>query len=116
VQVVVAIAAVLAFAAGLILDPAGVVRMVLFCASGGFGVPGRAVVLGLGGAVVAMAVLAVLRRRRMARRVAVAVRTARSRPVRPPQVRQPSGKLVKAPAPRPARTADRPARQARRKR
>lgn len=114
-RVIVAMAAALAFAAGLILDPAGVVRMALFCAAGGFGVPGRAVVLGLGGAVAAMAVLAVLRRRRMARRPVVAVRGSRPRPARPPQVRPPSGKPAKILTPRPARIPARPARQARRK-
>lgn len=117
---VVATAAALAFAAGLILDPAGVVRMALFCASGGFGMPGRAVMLGLGGAMAAIAVLAVLRRQRPARRVAVAVRGSRPHPVRPPKVRPlqaypSSGKPVKAAAPRPARIAARPVRQVRRK-
>jgi hypothetical protein len=114
---VVAIAATLAFGAGLILDPAGVVRMALFAAAGGFGAPGRAVVLGLGAAMAALAVRAVLRRR-MARRTVVAGRGSRS--ARPPQVRAlqvhpSSSKPAKAPAPRPARTAARPARQARRK-
>ena len=115
VRLVVATAALLAFAAGLILDPAGVVRMALFCASGGFGVPGRAVMLGLGGAVAATAVLAMLRRRRAARPAGVAVRSLRPRPARATGMRPPSGKPAKAPAPRPARTAARPVRQARRK-
>ena len=109
VRAVVLAAAVLAFGAGLILDPAGVVRMALFCAAGGYGVPGRAVVLG---GAVAVVTLVALRRWRMARRPVAAVRSHRPRPVRPPQGRPPAIKPAKAPAPPPARTA---ARQTRRK-
>lgn len=81
--------AVLAFAAGMILNWPGVAQLVMFCAAGGCGVPQRGVQLGLASIGMAALMMIAWRWRRRARPRLV---TRRLRPAsRPAALAAPSG-------------------------
>ena len=78
--------AVLAFAAGMILNWPGVAQLVMFYAAGGCGVPQREVLLGMGAAAAVAATLVAWRRWRTRRRPA-SRRGPRQRPAGKPAQR-----------------------------